>query len=102
MAQEPKPVDAEEVVPAKSSQKKIIIIVVAALLLIGAGAGTWFSMQHKSADGKKEEVKSEEPAAAPVFISLEDSPLIYSQIQMKSSCKWKFHCKWPMLNKQSC
>lgn len=71
MAQEPKPVDAEEVVPTKSSQKKIIIIVVAALLLIGAGAGTWFSMQHKSADGKKEEVKSEEPAAAPVFISLE-------------------------------
>ena len=34
MAQEPKPVDAEEVVPAKSSQKKIIIIVVAALLFV--------------------------------------------------------------------
>jgi flagellar FliL protein len=72
MAQEPKPVDAEEVVPTKSSQKKIIIIVVAALLLIGAGAGTWFSMQHKATDVKKEEeVKSEEPAAAPVFINLE-------------------------------
>jgi len=68
MAQDPK-ADAEEA-PAPASKKKLIIIIAAVVLLAGGGGGAWFMMQ-KGADHKKEEVKHEEPAHAPVFLALE-------------------------------
>lgn len=68
MAQDPKAV-AEEA-PAASSKKKLIIIIAAVALLAGGGGAAFF-MMNKKADHKKEEVKHEEPAHAPVFLTLE-------------------------------
>lgn len=68
MAQDPKA--AAEEAPAPSSKKKLIIIIAAVVLLAGGGGAAWF-MMNKKADHKKEEVKHEEPAHAPVFLTLE-------------------------------
>lgn len=68
MAQDPKA--AAEEAPAPSSKKKLIIIIAAVALLAGGGGAAWF-MMNKKADHKKEEVKHEEPAHAPVFLTLE-------------------------------
>lgn len=69
MAQDPKP-DAAEEAPAPSSKKKLIIIIAAVLLLAGGGGGAaWYFLHHKAAP--KKEVKHEEPAKAPVFVTLE-------------------------------
>lgn len=69
MAKNPAPEVAEEVA-APASKKKLIIIVAAVLLLAGGGGAGWF-LTHQKADHKKEEVKHEEPAHAPVFVTLE-------------------------------
>lgn len=70
MAKDPKaPVEVD--VPAPASKKKLIIIIAAVVLLAGGGAGAWFMMQKNSGAHKKEAVKHEEPAKAPVFITLE-------------------------------
>ncbi len=69
MAQEPKSEEAAVVAPAKSSKKKLIIILAAVLLLAGGGGAAWYFMHQKS-DHKKE-AKHEEPAHAPVFVTLE-------------------------------
>jgi len=67
MAQDPKQ-ESQEAAPA--SKKKLIIIIAAVVLALGGGGGAWFFMQQKSHD-KKEEVKKEEPAKAPVFLTLD-------------------------------
>lgn len=69
MALDPKPAGAEEAAPP-ASKKKLIIIIAAVLLLAGGGGAAWF-FTHQTSDHKKEEVKHEEPAHAPVFVSLE-------------------------------
>jgi flagellar FliL protein len=70
MAQDPKPEEAAVAAPVKSPKKKLIIIIIAALAVLGGGGGAaWYFMQPK-ADHKKE-VKKEEPAHAPVFVTLE-------------------------------
>lgn len=67
MAQDPK---SEEVAaPEKSSKKKLIIIAATLVLLGGGGGAAWYFM-HQKPDHKKE-VKHEEPAKAPVFVTLE-------------------------------
>ncbi len=66
MAADPKPEGAEV---APKSKKKLIIMIAAVVLLAGGGAG-WF-LTHQKSDHKKEEVKHEEPAHAPVFVTLE-------------------------------
>jgi flagellar FliL protein len=70
MAKDPKAA-AEVEAPAPASNKKLIIIIAAVVLLAGGGGGAWFMMQKNAGDHKKEEVKHEEPAKAPVFITLE-------------------------------
>jgi len=62
-----------EVQPAPpTSTKKIIIIVAAVLLIAGAaGGGAWYFMQKKDDHKEKVEAKHEEPAVAPVFLTLE-------------------------------
>jgi len=62
-----------EVQPAPpTSKKKIIIIAAAVLLVVGAaGGGAWYFMQKKDDHKQKVEAKHEEPAAAPVFLTLE-------------------------------
>ena len=67
MAEDPKP-EVAEVAP--KSKKKLIIIIAAVLLLAVAGGAGWF-FTHQKSDHKKEEVKHEEPAHAPVFVPLE-------------------------------
>ncbi len=67
MAQDPK-AGAEEAAPA--SKKKLIIIIAAVVLLAGGGGAGWF-LTHQKSDHKKEEAKHEEPAHAPVFLTLE-------------------------------
>ena len=67
MAEDPKP-EVAEVAPR--SKKKLIIIIAAVLLLAVAGGAGWF-FTHQKSDHKKEEVKHEEPAHAPVFVPLE-------------------------------
>ncbi|WP_036303465.1 flagellar basal body-associated protein FliL [Methylotenera sp. L2L1] len=67
MAQDPKQ-QSEEAAPA--SKKKLIIIIAAIVLAVGGGGAAWFFTQQKSHD-KKEEVKKEEPATAPVFLTLD-------------------------------
>jgi len=70
MAQDPKPEEGAEA-PAGGSKKKLIMIIAAVLVLAGGGGGAaWYFMGHKAAP-KKEEVKHEEPAKAPVFVTLE-------------------------------
>lgn len=69
MALDPKPDDAEVAAPP-ASKKKLIIIIAAVLLLAGGGGGAWFFM-HKNAGDHKKEVKHEEPAHPPVFVTLE-------------------------------
>jgi flagellar protein FliL len=69
MAQDPKAEEAVAEAPKKSSKKKLIIIIIAVLALAGGGGAAWFLM-HKKDDHKKE-VKHEEPAKAPVFLTLE-------------------------------
>lgn len=59
---------AEDAAP--KSKKKLIIIIAAVVLLAGGGGAGWFFMQ-KNAAHKKEEVKHEEPAPAPVFLKLD-------------------------------
>jgi len=67
MAQDP--VQApEEAAPA--SKKKLIIIIAAVVLALGGGGAAWFFTQQKS-HAQKEEVKKEEPAKAPVFLTLD-------------------------------
>lgn len=66
MAVDPKP-DGAEVAP--KSKKKLIIMIAAVVLLASGGAG-WF-LTHQKSDHKKEEAKHEEPAHAPVFVTLE-------------------------------
>lgn len=68
MAKDPKP-DAVEA-PAPASKKKLIIMIAAVVLLAGGGGAGWF-LTHQKSDHKKEEVKHEEPAHAPVFVTLE-------------------------------
>jgi flagellar FliL protein len=73
MALDPKPdakTDGTEVAAPKSKKKLIIIIAAAVVLLAGGGGAAWFFMQPKAGDHKKE-VKHEEPAHAPVFVTLE-------------------------------
>lgn len=66
MAADPKPDGAEA---APKSKKKLIIIIAAVVLLAGGGGAGWF-LTHQNVDHKKE-VKHEEPAHAPVFVTLE-------------------------------
>lgn len=68
MAQDPKQAPEEVVAPA--SKKKLIIIIVAVVLALAGGGAAWFFTQQKS-HTKKEEVKKEEPAKAPVFLTLD-------------------------------
>ena len=68
MAKDPK-TDAADA-PAPASKKKLIIIIAAVVLLAGGGGAAWF-FTHQKSDHKKEEVKHEEPAHAPVFVSLD-------------------------------
>jgi flagellar FliL protein len=68
MAADPKP-EVAEVAP-KSKKKLIIIIIVAVVLLAAAGGAGWV-FTHQKSDQKKEEAKHEEPAHAPVFVTLE-------------------------------
>jgi flagellar FliL protein len=70
MALDSKSDEAVVEAPAKSSKKKLIIIIVAALVLLGGGGGAAWYFLHQKADPKKE-VKHEEPAKAPVFVTLE-------------------------------
>ncbi len=70
MALDPKPEGAEVAAPAKSSKKKLIIIIAAVLVLAGGGGGAAWYFMHQKPDHKKE-VKHEEPAHAPVFVTLE-------------------------------
>jgi flagellar protein FliL len=67
MAADPKPEGAEV---APKSKKKLIIMIAAVVLLAGGGGAGWF-LTHQKSDHKKEEVKHEEPAHAPVFVTLE-------------------------------
>ena len=69
MAQEPKSEEAAVEAPAKSSKKKLIIIAAVLVLAVGGGGAAWYFMHQKS-DPKKE-AKHEEPAHAPVFVTLE-------------------------------
>lgn len=70
MAKDPKPESVEVPAPAPASKKKLIIIIAAAVVLLAGGGGAaWFFMHQKS--GPKKEVKHEEPAHAPVFVTLE-------------------------------
>jgi len=59
--------EIEEITPPTSKKKLIIFIV--ALLLAGGGGASWYFMHQKS-DNKKE-VKHEEPAKVPVFLTLD-------------------------------
>lgn len=69
MALDPKAADGAEV-PAPASKKKLIIIVGAVLMLAAIGGGAaWYFTQQKA--GPKKVVKHEEPAKAPVFVTLE-------------------------------
>ncbi len=67
MAADPKP-DGAEVAP--KSKKKLIVMIAAVVLLAGGGGAGWF-FTHQKSDHKKEEAKHEEPAHAPVFVTLE-------------------------------
>ena len=67
MAADPKPDGAEA---APKSKKKLIIIIAAVVLLAVGGGAAWFLTNQKP-DHKKEEAKHEEPAKAPVFVTLE-------------------------------
>lgn len=70
MAKDPKPESVEVPAPAPASKKKLIIIIAAAVVLLAGGGGAaWFFMHQKS--DQKKEVKHEEPAHAPVFVTLE-------------------------------
>jgi flagellar FliL protein len=72
MAKDPKTesVEVPATAPAPASKKKLIIIIVmAVILLAGGGGAAWFFMHQKA--GPKKEVKHEEPAHAPVFVTLE-------------------------------
>ena len=70
MALDSKAEVAEVAAPSKSSKKKLIIIISIVIILFGVGGGVaWYFMQQKS-DSKKE-VKHEEPAHTPVFVTLE-------------------------------
>jgi flagellar FliL protein len=71
MAQDPKPEEAEVEAPKKSSKKKLIIIISAVLVLLGGSGGAAWYFMHQKSDPKKEEAKHEEPAKAPVFVTLE-------------------------------
>lgn len=71
MAQDPKVDVAEDAVAVAATKKKLIIIVAAVVLLAGGSGLGWFLMQ-KNTGHKKQEVKREEPARAPVFLSMED------------------------------
>lgn len=68
MAADPKP-EVAEVAP--KSKKKLIIIIAAVLLLAIVGGGTGWFLTHQKSDHKKAEAKHEEPAHAPVFVTLE-------------------------------
>jgi len=70
MALDPKSEEAAAAAPATSSKKKLIIIIAAALVLLGGGGGAAWYFMHQKTDHKKE-VKHEEPAKAPVFVTLE-------------------------------
>ncbi len=70
MALDPKSEEAAVAAPEKSSKKKLIIIIAAALVLLGGGGGAAWYFMHQKSDHKKE-VKHEEPAKAPVFVTLE-------------------------------
>jgi flagellar protein FliL len=70
MALDPKSEEAAVEAPAKSSKKKLIIILAAVLVLAGGGGGAAWYFMHQKPDHKKE-AKHEEPAKAPVFVTLE-------------------------------
>lgn len=70
MAKDPKTDAAVAEAPAPASKKKLIIIIAAAVILLGGGGGAAWFFTHQKADPKKE-VKHEEPAHAPVFVTLE-------------------------------
>ena len=70
MAQDPKPDEAG--IPEPKSKKKLIMIIVIVLILAAGGGGAaWFFLGHKEPAGAKKEAKHEEPAKAPVFLTLE-------------------------------
>jgi len=69
MAADPKP-DSAEVAPAPKSKKKLIIMIAAAVILAGGGGAGWY-FTHQKSDHKSVEAKHEEPAHAPVFVTLE-------------------------------
>ncbi len=69
MAQDPKQDEVVESPEPKSKKKLIIIAVVVLVLAAGGGGAAWYFMGHKSAP--KKEVKHEEPAKEPVFVTLE-------------------------------
>ena len=71
MAKDPKSDAAEATEPASASKKKLIIIIAVAVILLAVGGGAGWFFMHQKSDHKKEEVKHEEPAHAPVFVSLE-------------------------------
>lgn len=70
MAKDPKPESVEVPAPAPASKKKLIIIIAAAVILLAGGGGAAWFFTHQKSDPKKE-VKHEEPAHAPVFVTLE-------------------------------
>jgi flagellar FliL protein len=66
------PITLEVQAPVSTSKKKIIVIVLAVLLIAGVAAGgAWFFMQQKNGHKDKVEAKHEEPAPAPVFLTLD-------------------------------
>jgi flagellar FliL protein len=66
------PITLEVQAAPPTSKKKIIIMILAVLLIAGAAAGgAWFFMQQKDGHKEKVEEKHEEPAHAPVFLTLE-------------------------------
>ncbi len=71
MAKDPKTDAAATDAPAPASKKKLIIIIAAVVVLLAGGGGAGWFLTHQKSDHKKEEVKHEEPAHAPVFVSLE-------------------------------
>lgn len=70
MAKDPKTDAGAAEAPAPASKKKLIIIIAAAaILLAGGGGAAWFFTHQKS--DHKAEVKHEEPAHPPVFVTLD-------------------------------
>jgi len=61
--------NSEDQAEAPVASKKKFIIMIAAMLVLAGGGSAWYFMHQKS-DHKKE-VKHEEPAKTPVFVTLD-------------------------------